>query len=73
MKIRGKLPPAKPTPHHEDEVKPGFSQLTDERIATAIDAYRGDEFVAEDLLDLIDRSLRLVNKYFDVFLPDAQR
>ncbi len=73
MKIRGKMPPAPATPHHDDEVKPGFSQLTDERIAKAIDAYRGEEYVAEDLLDLIDNSLRLVNKSFAVFLPFAEK
>lgn len=71
MKVRGKFPEAKPTPHHPDEVGPGALTLPAERITEAVSGYRGSEYVSDDLLDLIDHTMQLVAKHAEKFAAQA--
>ena len=73
MKVRGKLPEPKPTPHHPDEVKPGVLALDPARIDAAVTAHLGAEYASDDVLRLTRRALALAEKYRPLIAPLAEQ
>lgn len=71
MKVRGRLPEPKPTPHHPDEVAPGALILDPQRLALALSQSRELEYVAPELLDLTEQALGLIVSYRPRFAASA--